>query len=196
MTILNSACPDQPDILATMQTIIAPQAKAFIGLVNPKSPANVGMIMRGAGCYEASGVFYTGERFDRARKFAADTKNAASKIPLVHLEDLTDAVAKAAPAENAVLVAIELIEGATPLMDFVHPQNAYYIFGPEDGSLKKEIIDQCQHVVYIPTIGCMNLAATVNVLLYDRMAKSGGAVVDERPVAANRDVNNKIKIEK
>jgi tRNA(Leu) C34 or U34 (ribose-2'-O)-methylase TrmL len=26
-------------------------------------------------------------------------------------------------------------------------------------------------VVYIPTTGCMNLAATVNVVLYDRMAK-------------------------
>jgi hypothetical protein len=40
----------------------------------------------------------------------------------------------------------------------------------------------------------MNLAATVNVLLYDRMAKSGRAVVDQRPIAANRDVNNKIRI--
>jgi tRNA(Leu) C34 or U34 (ribose-2'-O)-methylase TrmL len=27
-------------------------------------------------------------------------------------------------------------------------------------------------VVYIPTVGCMNLAATVNVVLYDRMAKA------------------------
>jgi tRNA(Leu) C34 or U34 (ribose-2'-O)-methylase TrmL len=26
-------------------------------------------------------------------------------------------------------------------------------------------------VVYVPTIGCMNLAATVNVVLYDRLAK-------------------------
>jgi tRNA(Leu) C34 or U34 (ribose-2'-O)-methylase TrmL len=26
--------------------------------------------------------------------------------------------------------------------------------------------------VYIPTVGCMNLAATVNVVLYDRLAKA------------------------
>lgn len=167
---------------------------AFIGLVNPKSPANVGMIMRAAGCYEANGVFYTGERFDRARKFAADTKNAARKIPLEHLDNLQDAMADCGHAEGAVLVAIELIEGAEPLMDFVHPNNAYYIFGPEDGSIKKELLDLCAHVVYIPTIGCMNLAATVNVLLYDRMAKSGSAVIEQRPVTANRDVNNKIKL--
>lgn len=170
------------------------KASTFIGLVNPKSPANMGMIMRAAGCYEANGVFYTGERFERARKFSSDTKNAASKIPLQHVEELQDVLAPGAVAEGAVLVAIELIEGATPLMDFVHPENAYYIFGPEDGSLKKDIVEQCQHVVYIPTIGCMNLAATVNVLLYDRMAKSDRAVIAQRPVAANRDVNNKVRI--
>lgn len=167
---------------------------AFIGLVNPKSPANVGMIMRAAGCYEASGVYYTGERFDRARKFSADTKNAASKIPLLHLDRVQDALLQPELAGDIALVAVELIEGAVPLMDFVHPPRAYYIFGPEDGSLKKDVLEACAHVVYIPTIGCMNLAATVNVLLYDRMAKSGSAVIEQRPVAANRDVNNKIKI--
>lgn len=167
---------------------------AFIGLVNPKSPANVGMIMRAAGCYEANGVFYTGERFDRARKFSADTKDAASKIPLEHLEHLQDAFTDGELAKGTALVAIELIEGATPLMDFVHPENAYYIFGPEDGSIKKELLDHCTHVVYIPTIGCMNLAATVNVVLYDRMAKAGREVIEQRPITENRDVNNKIRI--
>jgi len=162
---------------------------AYIGLVNPKSPTNVGMVMRAAGCYEATTVFYSGVRFERAQKFSTDTKNAASKIALVGVENLLDSV----PAD-ATLVAIELIEGAMPLMDFVHPDNAYYIFGPEDGSIKKEVLDRCQHVVYIPTIGCMNLAATVHVVLYDRMAKSGREVIEQRPVAENRDVNNKIRI--
>ncbi|MFH7439550.1 TrmH family RNA methyltransferase, partial [Pseudomonas syringae pv. tagetis] len=52
-----------------------------------------------------------------------------------------------------------------------HPDRALYIFGPEDGSLDQEIPDWCEDVVYIPTEGCMNLAATVNVVLYHRMAK-------------------------
>lgn len=162
---------------------------AHIGLVNPKSPANVGMVMRAAGCYEAATVFYSGVRFDRAQKFSTDTKNASKKIALIGVENLLDKI-----PDNATLVAIELIEGATPLMDFVHPDNAYYIFGPEDGSIKKELLDHCQHVVYIPTIGCMNLAATVHVVLYDRMAKSGREVIEQRPVVENRDVNNKIRI--
>ncbi len=165
------------------------KSQAYIGLVNPKSPTNVGMVMRAAGCFEVDAVFYSGARFERARKFATDTKNAQSKIPLTHVESLS-----AAPVVGAQLVAIELIEGAVPLMDFVHPENAYYIFGPEDGSLKKEILDACDHVVYIPTIGCMNLAATVHVVLYDRMSKSGREVIAQRPIADNRDVNNNITI--
>lgn len=168
--------------------------RAYVGLVNPKSPTNVGMVMRAAGCYEADGVFYSGERFDRARKFATDTKYAAGRIPLIHVDDLAQAPIKNVELENVALVAIELVEGATPLMDFKHPEQAYYIFGPEDGSLKKEILDCCDHVVYIPTVGCMNLAATVNVVLYDRMAKAGRGVIEDRPIPLNRDVNNKVRI--
>ena len=163
----------------------------YIGLVNPKSPENVGMVIRAAGCYEAQEIFYTGERFDRARRFWTDTKSAGHKIPLTGVEDLV----KATPP-GAVRVAVELIEGAIPLMDFVHPEHAFYIFGPEDGSLKKELLEQCDYVVYIPTVGCMNLAATVNVVLYDRMAKSGRDVLQQRPIAENRDTNNKIKIDR
>lgn len=162
---------------------------AHIGLVNPKSPTNIGMVLRAAGCFEAASVFYSGVRFERAQKFSTDTKNVSEKIALVGVESLLDAT-----PDGATLVAIELIEGATPLMDFVHPDNAYYIFGPEDSSIKKELLDYCQHVVYVPTVGCMNLAATVHVVLYDRMAKEGREVIEQRPIAENRDVNNKIRI--
>ena len=36
-----------------------------IGLFNPKSPENVGSVMRAAGCYGVNSVFYTGVRYDR-----------------------------------------------------------------------------------------------------------------------------------
>jgi tRNA(Leu) C34 or U34 (ribose-2'-O)-methylase TrmL len=162
---------------------------AWLGLINPKSPENVGMVLRAAGCYEASGVFYTGERFNRARQFFTDTKNIHEKIPLTHVPCLADAV-----AQGVKIVAIELIEGATPLMDFVHPEQALYIFGPEDGSVHQEVLDRCDHVVYVPTVGCMNLAASVNVVLYDRLAKLPGDAIARRPISENRDTNSKAKL--
>lgn len=162
---------------------------ASIGLVNPKSPENVGMVLRAAGCYAAMQVFYTGERYNRARKFFTDTKNAHQKIPLQHVDDLLEAI-----PQGASVVGVELIEGAIPLVHFEHPEKAHYIFGPEDGSLSQTILDACDHVVYIPTIGCMNLAATVNVVLYDRLAKRVGNIIEERPIAENRDNNSRAKI--
>lgn len=45
-----------------------------IGLSNPKSPTNVGAVMRAAGCYGVDNVIYTGTRYDRAVKLNTDTK--------------------------------------------------------------------------------------------------------------------------
>ena len=165
------------------------EAIACIGLINPKSPENVGMVMRAAGCYAATEVFYTGERFNRARKFFTDTKNVHEKIPLQATDDLLTII-----PSNTKIIAVELIEGATPLIQFEHPERAFYIFGPEDGSITQTILDACDHVVYIPTIGCMNLAATVNVVLYDRLAKSVGTAIQDRPIADNRDINSRAKL--
>ncbi|MDP2285217.1 MAG: TrmH family RNA methyltransferase, partial [Pseudohongiella sp.] len=82
------------------------------------------------------------------------------------------------------------------LIEFTHPQNALYIFGPEDGSIPQAIVDQADFVVFVPTIGCMNLAATVNVVLYDRLAKSA-AVIDHSALIKNsRDTNNRLKRDK
>ena len=45
------------------------------------------------------------------------------------------------------------------------------MFGPEDGSLSKGDLAACHRFVRIPTNSCLNLAAAVNVVLYDRLAK-------------------------
>ncbi|MGF1714516.1 RNA methyltransferase [Photobacterium chitinilyticum] len=137
-----------------------------VGLFNPKTPENVGSVMRAAGCYGVNSVFYTGTRYDLAKKFCTDTKNAYQDIPLIGVQELKDII-----PHGCVPVAVDLIEGAKSLPDYKHPKRAFYIFGPEDNTLKKEITDFCRETIYVPTKGCMNLAAAVNVILYDRMAK-------------------------
>lgn len=161
----------------------------IIGLVNPKTPTNMGAIMRAAGCYQVSSVRYTGERFGHAVKYHTDTKDIFGKIPLQHVEALLGGL----PATTKI-VCVELVEGASPLPEFVHPEQAIYIFGPEDGSIPQELIDSADHVVYIPTIGCMNLAATVNVLLYDRLAKSPTLHDSLERIVGSRDINNRLRI--
>ncbi|KXJ61856.1 TrmH family RNA methyltransferase [Alteromonas sp. KUL42] len=159
--------------------------KVSIGLVNPKNPVNVASILRAAGCYGVASVFYTGQRYRFAKDFNADTKAFHKTIPTIGVDDLKETI-----PVGASVVAVELVEGAIPLPAFEHPSNAYYIFGPEDGSVSSDVLAWCDHVVYVPTYSCMNLAATANVLLYDRLAKShyefGDALIRE-----SRDTNNR-----
>jgi len=135
-----------------------------IGLFNPKNSINVGAVLRAAGIYGASTVIYTGNRYKRS---ATDTMCHYQQIPLIHTDNLHDVI-----PFDCIPVAVDLIDGAEPLPGYKHPQRAFYVFGPEDGTLGKQVLSWCRDIIFIPTNGCMNLAATVNVVLYDRLAKN------------------------
>lgn len=136
---------------------------AAIGLDNPKDHYNVGGALRAVHCYGASLVVMSGARF---RKSPTDTMAAWRHTPLIQAADIFDAI-----PFSCVPVAIDLVDGATPLPSYEHPERAFYIFGAEDQTLGRRILDRCRDRVMVPMHGCMNLAATVNVVLYDRMAK-------------------------
>lgn len=136
---------------------------AAIGLHRPKTPANVGSVLRAAHCYGVAMVAKTGTRYESA---TTDTMRAYRHLPLLQVDSLRDVL-----PHDCIPVAIDLLPGARDLVTYTHPERAFYIFGPEDGTLKKEIVDWCRDKVFVPTAFCMNLAAAVNVVLYDRMAK-------------------------
>lgn len=177
-----------------------------IGLTNPKSPSNVGAVMRAAGCYCVEQVLYTGQRYANAAKFngakhSTDTKNARDKIPLKPAEEFENIESlRTFLPDNTKIICVDLVEGAIPLPHFNHPEKAIYIFGPEDGTISQSMINTADDVVYVPTVGCMNLAASVNVLLYDRLAK---ALVNNKQIQSDntlirksRDTNNKVKVKR
>lgn len=140
-----------------------PRGYSAIGLHNPKTPSNVGSVLRAASVYRAAMIAHTGSRYSKA---ATDTTCAYRHIPLIKVEDLFSVI-----PYDCVPVAVDLLDGARDLTRYTHPERAFYIFGPEDGTLGKLITDRCRDKIYVPTNGCMNLAACVNVVLYDRMAK-------------------------
>lgn len=159
----------------------------IIGLCNPKSPSNVGSVIRAAGCYQASSIRYTGERFDRAAKYKKDTNLSDSKIPLRHVDELLHDL-----PEDMKVVCVELVPGAKALPEFDHPDCSIYVFGAEDNSIPQDIINRADDVVYVPTIGSMNLAATVNVVLYDKLVKANDVIDHEALILDSRDQNNRL----
>lgn len=139
-----------------------------IGLHNPKFPENIGGALRAGLAYGASMVAISGRRANGAAiRHPANTSKSHVNIPVLR-GDLRELV-----PFGAMPIAVDLIDGAIPLPEFKHPLNAFYIFGPEDGTLGRAILEWCPATVFVPTAFCMNLAACVNVVLYDRLAKLG-----------------------
>lgn len=136
-----------------------------IGLVRPKDHANVGAVLRAAFCYDVAMVAIQGDR--TPVRSHVDTPQAWKHIPVLRGDDIHALI-----PFDAVPVAVDLVDGAVSLPSFQHPQRAFYVFGPEDGTLGRSVLDWCPHRVMVPTRACMNLAAAVNVVLYDRMAKA------------------------
>lgn len=167
--------------------------KVIVALCNPKSPENVGSVMRAAANYQVDRVVYTGSRYTRALQYKANSTDTSRRIgknvPLSEQANFINEV-----PEEMKVVCIELAENAITLPEFQHPQNALYVFGPEDGSLSQDIINKADAVVYIPTVGCMNLAATVNVVLYDRLAKEESVASGNELIRKSRDKNNLLKV--
>jgi tRNA(Leu) C34 or U34 (ribose-2'-O)-methylase TrmL len=139
---------------------------ACIGLDNPKFAVNVGAALRAASCYGVSLVALSGPRCRRWVKSSANVWHTHKRIPTIVTDDLRFAL-----PYDCVPVAVELAPDAAPLFDYEHPRRAFYVFGGEDNTLGRRVLSWCAQTIYVPTNGCMNLAACVNVVLYDRAAK-------------------------
>ncbi len=160
-----------------MDRIISPRGFAAIGLFRPKSVANIGGALRAAHVYGASMVAIQGDR--TPIRSAQDTTKAYRHIPVIRNDDMFAMI-----PFDCVPIAVDLVDEAVSLPFFVHPKRAFYIFGPEDGTLGRQHLDRCRHKVMVPTRFCMNLAATVNVVLYDRTAKAGRSTRNASLLAA------------
>lgn len=136
-----------------------------IALYRPKDRANVGAALRAANVYGSSMLAIEGAR-GSAIRHGTNTTATHRRTPVLTPDDLLDV-----RPFDCQLVVVDLIPGAIPLPEFKHPERAMYVFGPEDGTLGARHTKHAQHVIFIPGNSCMNLAATVNVVLYDRMVK-------------------------
>lgn len=162
-----------------------------IVLIDPRYPHNVGAAVRACSCFGVQQVWLTGSR-------VADQVLEAQRLPREErMKGFSDVqlVLEDRPFEHfkgVVPVAVELLDSSENLLTFEHPENAVYIFGPEDGSIPVPVRKLCHRRVFIPTRHCTNLGAAVYLMLYDRLVKNHArgivpALPIEQTLAENRN---------
>lgn len=152
-------------------------------LTNPKHARNVGAALRACSCFGIHQLWFTGNRIQLTGKERLPREERMKGYEDVELRQYDypfDQFADVTP------VAIELREDSESLADFVHPANAVYVFGPEDGSLERVTLQHCHRFVTIPTRHCTNLAAAVYITLYDRALKRYQVGAEDLPLLSEK----------
>lgn len=186
-----------------MAAAVAEAVTAAVVLVNPKTPYNVGSAIRACSIFGVETLRWTGRRIElaaAARKAGTSMPRRKARLPreerfrdYLNVDWSTGSdrvVSELAERRSLVPVAVEVRDAAELLDTFVHPERAVYVFGPEDGSLPRAVLAVCHRFVRIPTVNRtpLNLAAAVNVVLYDRHAKERAALAGwtGEPVSVSR----------
>lgn len=149
-------------------------------LIRSKFPHNVGSAVRAASCYGAEHVYFTGSRFDvGSLKRLPREERMKGYAPWTDLGTHVRPIDEVIGDRDMTPVAVELLPGSEPLHTFEHPENALYVFGPEDGSIPRGTRGVCHRFVHIPSLHCLNLSSATYIVLYDRMVKRVAAGLED-----------------
>lgn len=160
--------------------------QCVVVLDRPKSPENVGTVLRSALALGADAVVVCGARWSLGRyplhKLKTDTTGAAKHLAVWAHASLGGFLSEPGLASYKVVLVERVEPGPVTYLDeFEHPERCCYVFGPEDGSLSHEDFGAVQPEAIVeirgwrapahPNHGCLNLATAASIVLYDRAAK-------------------------
>lgn len=151
--------------------------RAGVLLLEPKFAHNVGGSLRAAACFGADVLRWTGRRVPPIEEWPEGSRlPREERLRINHSVDwghLNGSTVSTSALRHLTPICVEKLERAESLLDFIHPENALYIFGPEDGTIGKGMRSYCHRFVCIPTKNDspLNLAAAVNIVLFDRFSK-------------------------
>jgi tRNA(Leu) C34 or U34 (ribose-2'-O)-methylase TrmL len=158
-------------------------------LINPRYARNVAEAIRACSCLGIPQLWVTGNRVQD--ELSASGKKRLPREERMKLYKDVEVCYCDYPFDyykkDARIVAVEIDPAAQPLTWFTHPDNAVYVFGPEDGSLSPVEKRHCTDFVYIPTKPdedgkpvCLNLYSAVSGILVDRrLAEERGRTFNE-----------------
>ena len=143
---------------------------SIVGLHNIKDPANLGLILRTAYLFKVEEVVVT----EGNHRVTTESILHPANTPKYDKVAWTNKILNCIPEDYTPVVIERGLSVSEPLFTFNHPIRAFYIFGPENGSVPDEIVEAVKECVHIPTPKAvsMNLSHAVSTVLYDRWYKA------------------------
>lgn len=141
-----------------------------VALVDPKYPENIAKVLRNCSVFGVMQLWVTG---NRAISEVSNLKRLPREERMRSYGDVDICLGEyffdAFPS-GVTPVAVELSPSAQTLTEFKHPPNPLYVFGPEDGGLRKVHRKLCHRFIVIPTRQgrCLNLAVATGIVLAHR----------------------------
>ena len=135
---------------------------------NWQNDFNIGGVIRNSNAFLAQQIWIYGRRsYDKRGSVGT---HHYENISFVKEIDSIDEIVK-----TGTLVAIDNVEGAEPIDDFVWPENPIMAFGQEQIGLEPEILERAAHKVYIRQLGSvrsLNVACASGIIMYDWCRKN------------------------
>lgn len=130
---------------------------------------NIGSVIRNANAFCAKEVIVYGrKKFDRRGTVGSHLYTDLKHVKFTDDLDL----------EGKILIGVDNLEGALPIESFEWPkEHVVLAFGQEGTGLTDDLIDLCQHMVYIKQYGSirsLNVGCASAIAMYDYCRKMCG----------------------
>jgi tRNA G18 (ribose-2'-O)-methylase SpoU len=136
-----------------------------IAVENTERDFNMGTIVRSANAFGVRHVHVIGRRqWNKRGAMATD------KYLHVHYYPTVAEFAAAMAERGREIVAVDNIEGSTPLAQTKLPKNAVLVFGQEGPGISSELVNAAKHIVAIEQFGStrsINVGVAAGITMYE-----------------------------
>ena len=142
-----------------------------------KSPVNVGSIVRSHRAFGGTSLVFVGHenpwRFKKSTQ--AFSRRLERDLDITYLDD-DDALLEWCQAQRIASVALEISANATPIDQFVFPDDTALICGNEATGLSPDFLTRCDASIVVPQTGpvsSLNVAIACSIALYSYSRQFG-----------------------